>query len=153
MRKLVAAAAAVVLVFVVLSGCGSSSSSSSSTTSSSTSSSSTTAANASLAAQVPAAIKSKGTLNVATEAQYAPNEFIASDGSTIVGMDADRGVEPWVAPDKVERGCARIWIPARDEDPLDAGQARASEHELHVAGEPVGLDVAVGIDQAHWARP
>ncbi len=88
MRKLVAAAAAVVLVLVVLTGCGSSSSSSSSTTSSSTSSS-TTAANASLAAQVPAAIKSKGTLNVATEAQYAPNEFIASDGHTVIGMDAE----------------------------------------------------------------
>jgi polar amino acid transport system substrate-binding protein len=89
MRKLVAAVAAVVLLLVVLSGCGSSSSSSSSTSSSSTSSSSTTAANASLAAQVPAAIKSKGTLNVATEAQYAPNEFIASDGHTVIGMDAE----------------------------------------------------------------
>jgi polar amino acid transport system substrate-binding protein len=88
MRKLVAAAAAVALVLVVLVGCGSSSSSSSSTTSSSTSSS-TSAANASLAAQVPAAIKSKGTLNVATEAQYAPNEFIASDGHTVIGMDAE----------------------------------------------------------------
>jgi polar amino acid transport system substrate-binding protein len=88
MRKLVAAAAAVALVLVVLAGCGSSSSSSSSTTSSSTSSS-TSAANASLAAQVPAAIKSKGTLNVATEAQYAPNEFIASDGHTVIGMDAE----------------------------------------------------------------
>jgi polar amino acid transport system substrate-binding protein len=88
MRKLVAAAAAVVLVLVVLAGCGSSSSSSSSTTSSSTSSS-TGAANASLAAQVPATIKSKGTLNVATEAQYAPNEFIASDGHTVIGMDAE----------------------------------------------------------------
>jgi polar amino acid transport system substrate-binding protein len=88
MRKLVAAAAAVVLVLVVLAGCGSSSSSSSSTTSRSTSSSANTA-NASLAAQVPAAIKSKGTLNVATEAQYAPNEFIASDGHTVIGMDAE----------------------------------------------------------------
>jgi len=88
MRKLVAAAATVVLVLVVLAGCGSSSSSSSSTTSSSTSSSANTA-NASLAAQVPAAIKSKGTLNVATEAQYAPNEFIASDGHTVIGMDAE----------------------------------------------------------------
>jgi polar amino acid transport system substrate-binding protein len=88
MRKLVAAAAAVVLVLVVLTGCGSSSSSSSSGTSSSTSGS-TAAANASLAAQVPAAIKSKGTLNVATEAQYAPNEFIDSDGHTVIGMDAE----------------------------------------------------------------
>jgi polar amino acid transport system substrate-binding protein len=87
MRKLVAAAAAVVVVLLVLTGCGSSSSSSSSTTSSS--SSSTSAANASLAAKVPAAIKSKGTLNVATEAQYAPNEFIAPDGHTVIGMDAE----------------------------------------------------------------
>ncbi len=88
MRKLVAVAAAVVLVLVVLAGCGSSSSSSSSTASSSTSSS-TSATNASLASQVPAAIKSKGTLDVATEAQYAPNEFIAPDGHTVIGMDAE----------------------------------------------------------------
>jgi polar amino acid transport system substrate-binding protein len=40
-------------------------------------------------AQVPAAIKSKGTLTVASDATYAPNEFIASDGHTVVGMDAD----------------------------------------------------------------
>jgi polar amino acid transport system substrate-binding protein len=45
--------------------------------------------NASIAAQVPAAIKSKGTLIVGTEAQYAPNEFIASDGHTVIGMDPD----------------------------------------------------------------
>jgi polar amino acid transport system substrate-binding protein len=88
MRKLVATAGAIVLAFVVLSGCGSSSSSSSSTSSSSTSGS-TTSANASLAGQVPAAIKSKGTLDVATEAQYAPNEFIAPDGHTVIGMDAE----------------------------------------------------------------
>ena len=38
---------------------------------------------------VPAAIKSKGTLTVAADASYAPNEFIAPDGHTVVGMDAD----------------------------------------------------------------
>ena len=43
----------------------------------------------SIAAQVPASIKSKGTLIVAADATYAPNEFIASDGHTVVGMDAD----------------------------------------------------------------
>jgi polar amino acid transport system substrate-binding protein len=41
------------------------------------------------AALVPAAIKSKGTLVVAADATYAPNEFLASDGKTVVGMDAD----------------------------------------------------------------
>ena len=38
---------------------------------------------------VPAAVKSKGTLTVAADASYAPNEFIGSDGHTVVGMDAD----------------------------------------------------------------
>jgi polar amino acid transport system substrate-binding protein len=38
---------------------------------------------------VPAAIKSKGTLTVAADASYAPNEFIGPDGHTVVGMDAD----------------------------------------------------------------
>jgi polar amino acid transport system substrate-binding protein len=42
-----------------------------------------------IAAEVPQAIKSKGTLTVAEDAEYAPNEFIAPDGETIVGMDAD----------------------------------------------------------------
>ena len=41
------------------------------------------------AALVPAQIKSKGTLIVAADATYAPNEFIGSDGHTVVGMDAD----------------------------------------------------------------
>jgi polar amino acid transport system substrate-binding protein len=38
---------------------------------------------------VPADIKSKGTLIVAADASYAPNEFFASDGKTVIGMDAD----------------------------------------------------------------
>ncbi len=43
----------------------------------------------SIAAQVPASIRSQGTLTVAADATYAPNEFIGSDGHTVVGMDAD----------------------------------------------------------------
>ncbi len=38
---------------------------------------------------IPAAISSKGTLQVAADATYAPDEFIAADGKTVVGMDAD----------------------------------------------------------------
>jgi polar amino acid transport system substrate-binding protein len=38
---------------------------------------------------VPAAIKSKGTITVATDPSYAPNEFYGSDNKTIVGMDID----------------------------------------------------------------
>ena len=42
-----------------------------------------------IAAQVPSSIKSSGTLSVAADATYAPNEFIAADGNTVIGMDAD----------------------------------------------------------------
>jgi polar amino acid transport system substrate-binding protein len=38
---------------------------------------------------VPAAVKSKGTLNVAADASYAPDEFVGTDGHTVMGMDAD----------------------------------------------------------------
>jgi polar amino acid transport system substrate-binding protein len=41
---------------------------------------------------VPAAIKSKGTLTVATDATYAPNEFIKPGTSTIIGLDPDLAV-------------------------------------------------------------
>lgn len=77
-------------------GCGSSNSSSSSSSSSSTStaaasssSSAAAGADATVVALVPAPTKSKGTLIVAADASYAPNEFIAPDGHTVVGMDAD----------------------------------------------------------------
>jgi polar amino acid transport system substrate-binding protein len=78
-------------VGAAIAGCGSSSSSSSSATSSSSGTSSTPAAggNAAVVALVPAATKSKGTLTVAADASYAPNEFIAPDGHTVIGMDAD----------------------------------------------------------------
>jgi polar amino acid transport system substrate-binding protein len=70
-----------------IAACGSSSSSSSSSSTPSTTSSS--GANAAVAKLVPSAIKSKGTLTVAADASYAPNEFIGPDGHTVVGMDAD----------------------------------------------------------------
>ncbi len=41
------------------------------------------------AAAVPQAFKSKGTLTVATDPSYAPNEFVGSNGSKIEGMDID----------------------------------------------------------------
>jgi polar amino acid transport system substrate-binding protein len=90
MSKLLARLGAPALAILVLAGCGSSNNSSSTgSTSSTTSSTASSSEVASVAAQVPAAIKSKGTLNVASEAEYAPNEFIAPDGHTIIGMDPD----------------------------------------------------------------
>jgi polar amino acid transport system substrate-binding protein len=86
MSKLAARICVPALATLVLAGCGSSSSSSSTSTATSSSSGATVAA---IAAKVPAAIKAKGSLIVATEAEYAPNEFLASDGHTIIGMDPD----------------------------------------------------------------
>ncbi len=88
MSKLVARFGLPALAVLALAGCGSSGSTSSTATTN-TASSAASGSVASIAALVPAAIRSKGTLNVATEAQYAPNEFIAPDGHTIIGMDAD----------------------------------------------------------------
>ena len=79
----------------LVSGCGSSNNSSSSSTpapAATAPAATTGGASASLAAEVPAAIKSKGTLTVAADATYAPNEFIGKDGKTVEGMDADLAV-------------------------------------------------------------
>ena len=75
-----------VLAVLAVAGCGSSKSSSTTT---STTASGGEGSSAAIAAQVPAKYKSKGTLNIGIEAQYAPNEFLAPDGHTIIGMDAD----------------------------------------------------------------
>jgi polar amino acid transport system substrate-binding protein len=82
---------------VAIAACGSSSSTSSASSASSTSASASAstaapaaaAGNAAVVKLVPAAIKSKGTLTVAADASYAPDEFIGPDGHTVVGMDAD----------------------------------------------------------------
>ena len=87
MSKLVARVALPALAVLALAGCGSSNNSSSGSTTAATTTPSSSV-NAAIAAQVPAAIKSKGTLTVAADATYAPNEFIASDGHTVIGMDA-----------------------------------------------------------------
>jgi polar amino acid transport system substrate-binding protein len=94
------AAASLVACLLFLAACGttnndtgSSSSSSSSSTASTPSTTSTAAsggsADATASGLVPAAVKSKGTITVAADASYAPDEFVAPDGHTVVGMDAD----------------------------------------------------------------
>ena len=68
---------------LALAACGSSSKGSS------TKSSTVPSAAVDKSISVPAAIKSKGSITVATDASYAPNEFYASDNKTIIGMDID----------------------------------------------------------------
>jgi polar amino acid transport system substrate-binding protein len=83
--------APLVICAAAIVGCGSSKSSSSSSSTPASTSASTPAAsaNSAVTALVPAAIKSKGSITVAADASYAPDEFIAPDGHTVIGMDPD----------------------------------------------------------------
>ena len=94
--------AAVATAALALSACGSNSlstagASSTTTTGGSGSSSSGSSSapaspatkDAGLAAALPAKIRSAGTIVVGTDATYAPNEFLGSDGKTVQGMDVD----------------------------------------------------------------
>jgi len=42
-----------------------------------------------LAAKVPAAIKADGKILIGTDSSYAPNEFLDTDGKTVIGFDVD----------------------------------------------------------------
>jgi polar amino acid transport system substrate-binding protein len=42
-----------------------------------------------LAAKVPAAVKSDGKVLIGTDASYPPNEFLDTDGKTVIGFDVD----------------------------------------------------------------
>jgi polar amino acid transport system substrate-binding protein len=56
-----------------------------------TSTGSAAGADSKLTSLLPSSVKSAGTMNVATDASYAPNEFFDTDGKTIIGMDVDLG--------------------------------------------------------------
>ena len=88
-NPVLAGGALLAVTALVVTGCGSSASSTKPAATSSAATSSAASPVSSIAAEVPAAVKSKGTLTVAADATYAPNEFIASDGHTVIGWDAD----------------------------------------------------------------
>ncbi|HEY4277647.1 MAG TPA: ABC transporter substrate-binding protein [Conexibacter sp.] len=85
--------AVVALLFgVTISACGSSDDTSASSTPADTTAATVEqggTAGSPLAASVPDAVKSNGTLVVATDPTYAPNEFVDRDGKTIIGADVD----------------------------------------------------------------
>lgn len=86
---------AAVVVAVVLAGCGSSSSSTSSSSTTPSSAGGTGDAtfgatkDSSIAAMVPS--KYQSGIEVASDASYAPMEYIDTDGSTVIGADVDLG--------------------------------------------------------------
>jgi len=87
-RAALAAVAAAATLMVT--GCGGGSSNSSAGGSASSSSPlPSVSADQALASNVPQAIASDGVIKVGSDTTYAPSEFLAEDGSTIVGFDVD----------------------------------------------------------------
>jgi polar amino acid transport system substrate-binding protein len=86
-RRPLLATAAISIMALLAAGCGAGTTAA--TTAAASPTPSASGSPGSLASQVPAAIRSKGTLTVAADATYAPNEFIGPNGTTVVGMDAD----------------------------------------------------------------
>jgi len=94
-RTLPAALACAALV--VLAGCGSGGDGSSSSAGPASAGAAASSAipaptkDDALAAKVPQSIAADGKIVFGTDASYAPNEFTAPDGTTIIGMDVDLG--------------------------------------------------------------
>ena len=85
------------------------------------------------AALVPAKLKSKGTLIVAADATYAPNEFIGSDGHTVVGMDADlaNAIFPLLGLEvKVVNATFLTIIPGLTSGKFDVGMSSFTDNKL-----------------------
>jgi len=86
-QKPLFATVVVSIIALVAAGCGNGTETS--TVTSPTPAASPSGAVSAIAARVPGSVKTSGTLTVAADATYAPNEFIGADGHTVVGLDAD----------------------------------------------------------------
>ena len=91
-----------------LTACGSDSLSQPSTSASAAASPSAAGKDDALAARLPEKIKTAGKIVVGTDATYAPNEFLDTDGKTVKGMDVD--IFNAVAQ---KLGVTVEWVPAK----------------------------------------
>jgi polar amino acid transport system substrate-binding protein len=71
---------------LVLAACGGNGAESGGTT---TTQAAAPAVDQALAAKVPAEVKSDGMIKIGTDSSYAPNEFLDTDGKTVIGFDVD----------------------------------------------------------------
>ena len=89
-RSILALISGVAVAGLALSACGSNSLSSGTASSAASAAvSKATAVDPALVAKLPDKIKTAGKIVVGTDATYAPNEFLDTDGKTVVGMDVD----------------------------------------------------------------
>src|SRR5690242_21127778 len=83
-RRAILGLAVVAALSTSMAACGSETDSGSGTTPVTSAS-----ADTGLADKVPADIKAAGKLTIGTDSSYAPNEFLDSDGKTVIGFDVD----------------------------------------------------------------
>lgn len=90
MKRRTLALTGLVAVGLALSACGSDSlSNTGGTKTPAPAASTTTAVDPALVAAIPAKIKTAGKVVIGTDATYQPNEFLDTDGQTVIGMDVD----------------------------------------------------------------
>jgi polar amino acid transport system substrate-binding protein len=82
-------ACALLAAALLLTACGEDTGSTDTPTGGGESPAPTASADDALAAMVPEEISADGTLVVGTDATYAPNEFLDTDGETVIGFDVD----------------------------------------------------------------
>jgi polar amino acid transport system substrate-binding protein len=89
-RTRVLAGATVATTALALTACGSNSLSEGGTSSSAPATSAASSGpDPALVAKLPAKIKSAGTIVIGTDATYQPNEYLDTDGKTVIGMDVE----------------------------------------------------------------
>lgn len=89
--RLLPSIAATAALAVVLAGCGAGGDGSSGGAAAGGTAIPVPAKDDALAAMVPASVSADGKIVFGTDASYAPNEFTAPDGTTVIGMDVDLG--------------------------------------------------------------
>lgn len=133
-------------VAVGLAACGSGSSGGGTTTASSGSAAASPSASvdASLAAMIPADIKSKGTITIGTDSTYAPSEFIDADGKTVKGFDVD--LFNAVA---AKLGLKTKWISAPF-DSIIPGVLQAGKYDIGVSSFTINKDRLKSADMVSY---
>ena len=97
----------------------------------------------SLAAMVPSAIASDGTITVGTDATYAPSEFLAANGSTVVGFDVD--LFDAVA---AKLGLKATWTPAPFANIIPSVQS--GKYEIGVSSFSINPDRVKVVDMVSY---
>lgn len=137
-------ARAVVLVAVaglVLSACGSDDSGE--VTPSATGSSAESTADEALAAMVPEAVASDGKIVIGVDATYAPNEFLDTDGKTVVGFDVD--LFDAVAS---KLGLETEWVPAPFDNIIPSVQS--GKYEIGVSSFTINTERMQQVDMVSY---